>query len=74
FSCFVLFASSKENEVASAKPASQLASEPFRNNYTLCLPFLIAMTREEEIGSRSGRAGPTCWKGKIKNLTRRRRP
>ncbi len=31
FSCFVLFASSKENEVASAKPASQLivASEQF---------------------------------------------
>ncbi|MBS5873899.1 MAG: hypothetical protein KIC46_07260, partial [Clostridiales bacterium] len=41
FSCFVLFASSKENKVASAKPASQF------------------MIREEEIGMRSGRVGPS---------------
>jgi|GEM_PF-3945876 len=41
FSCFVLFASSKENEVAPAIPAAQF------------------MIREEEIGTRSGRAGPS---------------
>ena len=39
FSCFVLFASSKENEVASAKSASQLASEQFRKISALCSPF-----------------------------------
>ena len=51
FSCFVLFASSKENEVASAKPASQLivASEQFRKISPLRLLFLIALTTEEEI-------------------------
>ena len=51
FSCFVLFASSKENEVASAKPASQLivSSKQFRKISALCLPFLIAWTREEEL-------------------------
>ncbi|MDY5590702.1 MAG: hypothetical protein SPF51_04055, partial [Candidatus Fimivicinus sp.] len=50
---------SKENEVASAIPASQLivALEPFRKS--LRLLFLIALTREEEIGPRSGRAGPS---------------
>ena len=61
FSCFVLFASSKENEVASAKPVLQfiVPSEPFRKISALCLPFLIALTTEEEIGTRSGRAGPS---------------
>ncbi|MCI6400573.1 MAG: hypothetical protein MR815_01870 [Oscillospiraceae bacterium] len=61
FSCFVLFASSKENEVASAKPALQLivASEQFRKISPLRLLFLIALTTEEDIGTRSGRAGPS---------------
>ena len=33
-------------------------SELFRKISTLRLPFLIALTTEEEIGTRSGRAGP----------------
>ena len=61
FSCFVLFASSKENEVAPAKPALQLivASEQFRKISPLRLLFLIALTTEEDIRPRSGRAGPS---------------
>ena len=61
FSCFILFASSKENEVVPAIPAAQLIvpSEPFRKISALCLPFVIALTTEEEIGMRSGRAGPS---------------
>ncbi|MBS5873772.1 MAG: hypothetical protein KIC46_06595, partial [Clostridiales bacterium] len=51
FSCFVLFASSKENEAASAKPASQLivSSKQFRKISALCLSFLIALTKKEEL-------------------------
>ncbi|MBS5873552.1 MAG: hypothetical protein KIC46_05480, partial [Clostridiales bacterium] len=36
-----------------------ISSEPFRKISALCLPFLIALTTEEEIGPRSGRAGPS---------------
>ena len=36
-----------------------VSSEPFHNISALRLPFLIALTREEEIGTRSGRAGPS---------------
>ena len=36
----------------------QNAKEPFRKISALCLPFLIALTTEEEIGPCSGRAGP----------------
>ena len=39
FSCFVLFAPSKENEVAPAIPAAQLASEQFRKISVLRLLF-----------------------------------
>ena len=47
FSCFVLFASSKENEVASAKPTS-LCQNDFVN-FPVKLAFLITLTREEEL-------------------------
>jgi len=33
--------------------------EQFHNISPLCLPFLIALIRKEEIGPRSGRAGPS---------------
>ncbi len=36
-----------------------VSSEPFHNISALRLPFLIALTTEEEIGTRSGRAGPS---------------
>ncbi|MCI6402371.1 MAG: hypothetical protein SPF51_08125 [Candidatus Fimivicinus sp.] len=34
-------------------------SEQFRKIFPLRLPFLIVLTTEEEIGPRSGRAGPS---------------